>query len=56
MYAEGEVPKDEVDIPSGKEDCPDEPSTEGTHGHCGIIVVINHGANLRVWGVLGEYR
>ena len=43
-----------IDIPSCNEDCSDEPSTEGTRGYHGIVVVINNGTNLNVRGVLGK--
>lgn len=45
-----------IDKPGCDEDRSDEPSTEGTRGHHGVIVVINHGTNPGVWGVLGKLR
>ena len=45
-----------VDVPGCSEDRSDEPSTEGTRRHCGIIVVVNRSANLGVWGVLKRWQ
>ena len=43
-----------IDVPGRDEDCSDEPGTEGTRGHRGIVVVINHSTDLGIWGVLVE--
>ena len=39
-------------IPCCNEDGSDEPSTEGTRRHCGVIVVVDHSTDLGIWGVL----
>ena len=41
-----------IDVPGRDEDRSDEPSAEGTRGHRGIIVVVDHSTNLGVWRVL----
>ena len=43
-----------INIPCYNEDRSDEPSTEGTRRNRGVVVVINHGTNLGVWGVLAK--
>jgi len=45
-----------IDIPGRDEDRSDEPSTEGTRRHRGVIAVVNGGTNLGVWGVLTKTR
>ena len=45
-----------IDVPGCDEDCSNEPSTEGTRRHGGVIVVINDGTDLSVWGVLTKQR
>jgi len=41
-----------IDIPGGDEDRSDEPDAEGTRGHRGIIVVVDHSTNLGVGRIL----
>ena len=43
-----------INIPCCNEDRSDEPSTEGTRGDRGVIVVVDHSSNLGVWRVLAE--
>ena len=41
-----------IDIPGCNEDRPDEPSTECTRRHRWVVVIVNNGTDLGVWGVL----
>ena len=46
----------EFDVPGSNEDRSDEPSTESTRRHHGIVMVINHSTDLGIWGVLAKRR